>query len=168
MKRIFLLFCITFSLTLSAQQERHHSIGIGVSAARVDFFFQGNYQYQFQKLELAGGLGIGVIRSIFQTHIFPQATLRSSYYFLNRPKVQLGPTLSLNYCGVRLNNQQSKINFWQQYYLGYCFTVGNRLKFVQITEIGPQFETYYTEYDQKYKTAGELGYSLQFGLRYAL
>ncbi len=134
----------------------------------MDFFLQGNYQVKFNRLEVGAGLGIGIIRSIFQSRIFPQATLRSSYYLIDKPKVQLGPTLSLNYSGVRLNDQNSKINFWQQYYLGYSFTVGNRLKFVQITEIGTQFETYYTEYDNRYKTAGTLGYSLQLGLRYAL
>lgn len=167
MRSIILVFLL-FSFSALAQQERNQSAGIGFSAMRMDFFFQGNYQRQFNKLELSAGAGIGVIRSIFQTRIFPQATLRSAYYFLNRPKIQLGPTLSLNYSGIRLNNQHSKINFWQQYYLGYSFTVGNRLKFVQITEIGPQFETFYTDYDQKYKTAGTLGYSLHLGLRYGL
>lgn len=168
-KILIAVACIAFSYAVSAQeQERRQSVGIGFSAVRMDFFFQGNYQVQRNKWEFGAGAGIGIIRSIFQGRIFPQATLRSSYYWLNRPAVQLGPTLSLNYAGTRLNNQYSKINFWQQYYLGYSFTAGKRLKFVQITEIGPQLETYYTSYDNRYKTAGTLGYSLQLGLRYVL
>lgn len=156
------------SFSISAQEGRIKSVGMGLSATRIDFFLQGNYQLQFNRLEVSAGAGIGIVRSIFQGRIFPQATLRGSYLLLNKPQIKLGPALSLNYSGIRLNNQDSKINFWQQYYLGYCFIAGKRLQFVQITEAGPQLETYFTTYGQRYKTVANLGYSLQIGLRYGL
>lgn len=167
MKSVTSIF-IFFAFFASAQEVNKYSVGISASVTRMDYFLQFNYQLQRNHLELSAGAGIGTLRTISQGRFFPSVTLRGTYYFLDRPKIQLGPTLSLNYSALKVNSQSKHSNFWQQYAIGYVFTAGKRLKFVQITEIGPLLETYYNDFDKRNKTVGTLGYSLQIGLRYAL
>lgn len=168
MRLVAIIFLLFFTGSVSAQERNKQSVGFGLSVTRMDFFFQTNYQVQLNRMELSAGAGIGILRSIFQGRIFPEISLRSSYYLIDKPSIQLGPTLSLNYSGVRLNKSIPRFNFWQEYYLGYSFTVGKRLKFVHILELGPMIETYFNDFEQKQNTVGTLGYSLQIGCRYAL
>ncbi len=134
----------------------------------MDFFLTGNYFRQLQKLEYTAGFGIGINRTFFQKRFFPMIGISGSYYFLNRSKFQLGPTILFQGSVLKVNRQTKYLNYYNQLFAGYTFAFGNRLKVYQSTFYGVNFENYYSLFWDRYKMKNSFNFSVQIGLKYAL
>jgi len=163
---LFILFLST--LNISAQTDSKSFIGGSFQYNSLDFFLAANYSRQIKKAEFGTGLGFGINRTIFQQRLFPHVAISGSYYFLNREKFQLGPTLLFQSCILKVNSQKSHYYYYNQFFLGYTLIFGKRLKVYQSTFYGDYLETYYSEILNKFNTFHRMNFAAQIGLKYEL
>lgn len=165
--RIIAVICLCITTTGWTQEKQHPDIGLGVRLNRMDYFLEADAAFTRRRLVYTAGVGIGIGRTIFQTRFYPEVRFTANYQPIQRKAFAFGPVLSLGISALRINSQSSRVNWWQEYTVGYGLTVGNRLKLVQRAEIGPMAETYHSAYLNRLRTAWTWTYSLQIGLRYA-
>lgn len=150
-----------------AQEIQRADLGLGVRLNRMDFFLEADAGFTRQRFVYNAGVGIGIGRTIFQTRFYPELRIGAQYQFIQRKAFAFGPVVSAAVSALRIHSQSTRIRWWQEYTLGYALAIGNRLKFVQRSEIGPMAETYHSAYNQRLRTVWSWTYSLQIGLRYA-
>lgn len=168
MKTRFFLILLLLSHISYAQEKTAHTLGVGISMTRLDYFLGLRYQQQYDHAGISAGIGTGIGKTFFQQRLFPMINFATSWNFLDNPSVTLGPEISFSYSALRQNGKSSRPNFWQEYYVGYIFTVGKKIRFVQISEAGYMLESYFSTYNKAYKSVLNLGYSFHIGLSYAL
>ncbi len=161
----FLFFSI---LKISAQSEKIEFVGMSVQYNSLDLFVLTNYGHQYKKFEYNFGFGLGINRTFFQKKILPVAGIAGSYYFLNKDRIQLGPTLLYQFSYLRFKGQDNMDQYFNQISAGYTFVFGERLRVYQSTFYGVNLETYHSTYLNKYKTLNSLKFSAQIGLKYEL
>lgn len=166
--RIILIFLFLSIFKVSAQNERNSFVGASFQYNSLDFFLAINYSSQIRKFEFNGGLGVGINRTFFQQRLFPMIGISGSYYFLNRPKFQLGPTIIFQSSLLKVNSKTANLNYYNQLSGGYTFAFGNRLKVYQSIFYGFNFESYYSTFLNKYNTLKGYKFSAQIGLKYEL
>ncbi len=166
--RLLFVFLFLLIFQFSAQSEKKAFIAATFQYNSMDFFFAGNYLRQIKKVEFNASMGIGINRTIFQQRFFPMIGISGSYYFLNRPKFQLGPTIIFQSSLLKLNSQTAYFNYYNQLSGGYTVAFGKRLKVYQSTFYGINFESYYSSFLDKYNSVSNLKFSAQIGLKYAL
>ena len=165
----YLFFILLLStIDTSAQTGRKSFTGGTFQYNSLDFFLNANYSRQVKKVEFGAGLGFGINRTIFQKRLFPNFAILGSYYFLNKEKIQFGPTLLFQSCVLKVNSQKAQYYYYNQFSLGYTLAFGKRLKFFQSTFYGVNMETYYSTFLDKFCTLNSFKFSSQIGLKYAL
>jgi hypothetical protein len=167
MRLLFVFLFLSF-FQISAQTEKKSLIGATFQYQSMDFFLTGNYFRQLQKFEYTAGFGVGINRTLFQKRFFPIIGISGSYYFLNRSKFQLGPTILFQSSLLKVNSQTTYFNYYNQLSGGYTLAFGKRLEVYQSTFYGINFESYYSTLLDKYNTINSLKFSLQVGVKYAL
>jgi hypothetical protein len=165
----FLLFIFFLSsLDISAQPEGKSFIGATFQYNSLDFFLNVNYSRQIKKVEYSAGLGFGINRTIFQQRLFPHAAISGSYYFLDKEKFQLGPTLLFQSCILKVNSQKAHYYYYNQFFAGYTVVFGKRLKVYQSTFYGVYLESYYSTFLNKFNTFSRMNFAAQIGLKYEI
>jgi hypothetical protein len=165
--KIVAVLCICIA-TLGFAQERD-SIGFGLGARlnRMDCFLEADASLGVHRWNYSAGLGFGIGRTILQTRFYPEMRIGVVYQLVHHKAFSLGPVVSVAASALRVNATSSRINWWQEYTLGYALTAGKRMKFIQRTEIGPMAETYHSAFENRLRTGWTWTYSFQIGLRYA-
>jgi hypothetical protein len=161
----FLLFSI---VQISAQTEKIELGGVSVQYNSLDLFVLANYGHLYKKFEYNLGFGLGINRTFFQKKILPIAGISGSYYFLNKDRIQLGPTFLYQFSYLRFKGQDHMDQYYNQISVGYTFAFGKKLKVCQSTFYGLNLETYYSTFLKNYNTLNSLKFSAQIGLNYEL
>jgi hypothetical protein len=162
---VFLFFSI---VQISAQIEKIEFFGLNFQYNSLDLFGLVNYGHQCKKFEYNLGFGLGVNRTFFQKKTLPIGHISSSYYFLNKDIIQLGPTLLYQFSYLRFKGQDHMDQYYNQISVGYTFAYGKKLKVCQSTFYGLNLETYYSTFLKNYNTLNSFKFSAQIGLKYEL
>lgn len=161
----FLFFSI---LQISAQTEKIKFVGLKVQYNSLDLYVLTHYGHQYKKFEYNVGFGLGINRTFFQKKTLPIAGIAGSYYFLNKDRIQLGPTFLYQFSYLRFKGQDYMDQYYNQISVGYTFAFGNRLKVCQSTFYGFNLETYYSTFSKNNNTLNSFKFSAQIGLKYEL
>jgi hypothetical protein len=165
--KILVAICMCMATRGFAQQRDSVDFGLGARLNRMDAFLEADANLAIHRWNYTAALGFGIGRTIFQRRLYPEMRMGVVYQLVHKKAFSMGPVLSIAASALRVNRNSSRINWWQEYTLGYALTAGKRLKFTQRAEIGPMAETYHSAFENRLRTGWTWTYSLQIGLRYA-
>lgn len=166
MHRVFLIFLVLI-FTQSKSYSQSKTLSTSIAITRFDFFHSFEFEFQPSKFALNVGLGYGVNRSIFQQRFYPRINFGSTYYWLNREKFRIGPSLIYALSFIQLNSS-SKIIFWNEANAGLTWSYGNKWKVGQTILVGYVAESHYSTIEKKRTHAGTLSYLASIKLIYEI
>lgn len=166
--RLLYVFLFLPIFQISAQTEKIEFGFVSIQYNSLDLFVLANYGHHYRKFEYNVGFGLGINRTFFQKKTLPIAGIAGSYYFLNKDRIQLGPTFLYQFSYLRFKGQDYMDQYYNQISVGYTFAFGKRLKVCQSTFYGLNLETYYSTFSKNYSTLNSFKFLAQIGLKYEL
>ena len=130
----------------------------------MDIFFGVKYEKEVTKFNYLASFEVGVIKTFFQSRIFPRSTFGFSYAIIKKEHFSILPELSYSFSVLKID----KKHFWNEYYVGYKAIFGNRIQFYQSTKIGLMNEIFQSELLNKRQSVNCFGYNIAIGLRYEI
>lgn len=152
-------------LTIS---QINHAVSTSVSITKFDFFHDFQFDIIHKQTSSYIAFGYGINRSLFQQRFFPKLSVGTNYFLLDKPKFQLG--LRVNYSLSYLNFSKSPNGhrFWNEFYGGLTYYVGQKWKFGQSFLVGYFAQTQKNTLLNRTETHGSFGYNFSICLRYEI
>lgn len=167
--RYFLYLTILFlfnSGALKSQDSLKNSFSFQIGMTRLDFFTGFRYARIYEKLIPFCTAEIGINRTIFQSRFFPKVGVGSTYFFLNKNKIKLGPQLSYAHSILKINASSSHCTNWNEVYFGTRLEVGVKMRFSLEVNGGLLNERFYNQINEKKEGVNSLGFNGNIGISY--
>lgn len=168
MFRIFLLFFISVSGALSAQQLVHkHHITFVVSKRKADFYTGVDYSIRLNRWQPVAGVETGITRTFFQQRFNPLVKVGCVYLLVDRAAFKLGGS-AMAYGGMlTYNKSEHQKQFTQEYLGGYMLTYGKRIMLYHSMMIGSYTESFRSRLTGRNSFYTAFNYSFNIGITYA-
>ena len=164
-----ILVCLFFQLkSSSGLGQNNSSIQTEIGFTRFDFFHSFQYTKTEGNWNFSGGLGYGIIRSLFQQRFYPRTTLSIGYNLLQKERIQFEPIVNHSYSFLNYNKLSNEFHHWNEYLFGIRFAFGKKWKVGQTVLVGYYSENFKSaSLNQRVKVGGLAYYGALF-LKYEI
>ena len=165
MFKILVLFLLIS--TSGFTQSFTKQIGVLGSITRMDYFVGVNAFFIKKRLVIGTDVMFGANRTFAQQRIFPRISLIAGWQLLDKKAIEIWPELKVVNSMLNLKVVSNNIHFWQEYLLGFRFSIGNKLRFNLSSHTGWINENFKDQLTHSRMNVGTIGYEGSIGLSYA-
>ena len=169
MRTIILVFTFiyfnSFSQNLETKAKKSLnllSLTTSYSYLNFELFHWISYTHHFPLFSASFGLQTAVKTFYTAQKFFPETNFSFVYRLIDKKTFQFGPSLQYN-----MRNQKVKVwHLYNELLLGYSLFYGKRIQFFHTAGIGPFWETFKTDKNERYSIRSN-NFNLKIGLSYA-
>jgi len=169
MRTIILVFTFiyfnSFSQNLETKAKKSLnllSLTTSYSYLNYELFHGISYTHHFPLFSASFGLQTAVKTLYSAQKFFPETNSSFFYRLIDKNTFQFGPSLQYN-----MRNQKVKVWYlYNELLLGYSLFYGKRIQFFHTAGIGPFWETFKTDKNERYSIRST-NFNLKIGLSYA-
>ena len=169
MRTIILVFTFiyfnSFSQNLETKAKKSLnllSLTTSYSYLNYELFHGISYTHHFPLFSASIGLQTAVKTLYYAQKFFPETNCSFVYRLIDKKTFQFGASLQYS-----MRNQKVKVwHIYNELLLGYSLFYGKRIQFYHTAGIGPFWETFKTDKNQRYSIRST-NFNLKIGLSYA-
>lgn len=144
-----------------------NTIATSFSYTKTDFFHGFEYGRTIRSFDIFTGFEYGIVRSVFQSRLFPKVKTGFSYTVINKEKFKLSPVIQYGYSYLRYSKLPKGIANYHELSTGLRWRYGNKWQIGQTLLLGGLWERGINTIYQKSMTSETLGFVVQIDCIYA-
>lgn len=164
---LYLIFSPTF-IIFSQEKESVPRISTSFGVTRFDIFHSVGFSRNFKRFQPEIAFSYGINRTIFQQRLFPKMSISTTYNFVQKEKIEVGPIVYYAFSVLKLNASSSKRNYWNEFYGGIEWNYGDKWKIGQQLTAGYFVENYFNTIHSKRLNVSNWGYYFNIKLTHEL